>query len=66
MQINMGSVDRAIRLVAGIALLALLALYDAPARWWGLLGIPLVVTALIGWCPAYTLFRINTREHAPH
>lgn len=64
MQINMGSVDRAIRFVIGAALLALLVLYDSPVRWWGLLGIPLVVTAVIGWCPAYSLLRINTREHA--
>lgn len=64
MQINMGSVDRAIRFVIGVALLALLVLYDSPVRWWGLLGIPLVVTAVIGWCPAYSLLRINTREHA--
>lgn len=66
MKINMGSIDRAIRIVVGIALLALLALADAPQRWWGLFGIPLVfLTAVIGWCPAYSIFRVSTREHSP-
>ena len=63
MKINMGSIDRAIRLVIGIALLALIFLVDTPQRWWGLLGLPLVVTALIGWCPAYSLLNMSTREH---
>lgn len=65
MKINMGSIDRAIRIVVGIALLALLALADTPQRWWGLFGIPLVLTAVIGWCPAYSIFRVSTREHSP-
>lgn len=63
MTINMGSIDRAIRLVVGIALLALIFLIDTPQRWWGLLGLPLVVTALIGWCPVYSLLHMSTREH---
>lgn len=62
MKINMGSIDRAIRLIVGIALLALLLLADSPERWWGLLGIPLVLTALIGWCPAYSLLNLSTRD----
>lgn len=62
MKINMGSIDRAIRLVIGVALLALLLLGDTPQRWLGVLGIPLVLTALVGWCPAYSIFKVNTRE----
>ena len=62
MKINMGSIDRVIRLLVGVALLALLLLTDSPVRWWGLLGIPFVLTALIGWCPAYSLFNLSTRE----
>jgi len=27
---------------------------------WGLLGIVPLVTGLIGWCPAYSLFGIRT------
>ena len=55
---NVGSLDRALRVVAGLVLLSLTVI--GPQTPWGLIGIVPLLTALIGWCPAYTLFGIRT------
>jgi hypothetical protein len=60
MKTNMGGVDRGVRIVIGLALLSLLFLLEGASRWWGLVGVILVGTGLIGWCPAYLPFGINT------
>lgn len=57
---NMGGVDRALRAVVGVALLGLLFWLDGAARWWGLLGIPLLATAAVGFCPPYKWMGIDT------
>ena len=55
---NLGSIDRAIRIVAGGLLIALV--FVGPQTPWGWIGAVPLLTGLIGWCPAYTLFGINT------
>jgi hypothetical protein len=55
---NVGSVDRAIRILAGVVLIALAA--TGTVGWWGWLGIVPLATGLIGWCPPYSLLGINT------
>ena len=55
---NIGSTDKIARLVVG-ALLFLLALLGQIGAW-GWIGVVPVATALLGWCPAYTLFGIKT------
>jgi hypothetical protein len=60
MNLNVGSTDRILRIVAGLALLSLVVLLDGAARWLGLIGIVPLATGLVRWCPAYTLFGINT------
>jgi hypothetical protein len=58
MQKNIGNVDRTLRIIVGLALLALAATGTiGPGGWIGL--VPLA-TALAGWCPAYTLLGIRT------
>ncbi|KPK24744.1 MAG: hypothetical protein AMJ61_13385 [Desulfobacterales bacterium SG8_35_2] len=57
MQKNMGESDRIFRLAAG---LAIIIIGIVAKSWWGLLGIPPVVTAALGHCPAYIPFGINT------
>ena len=59
---NMGSVDRILRIVAGIALIAfaLVGPADLTWKWIGWIGVVPIVTALIGWCPAYTILGIKT------
>ena len=60
MQVNVGGIDRAVRIVVGLALLSLILVLDGNARWWGLLGLPLLATGIIRWCPAYLPFGIRT------
>ena len=55
---NEGGVDRAIRVVAGLVLLSLV--FVGPQTAWGWVGLVPLATGLIGWCPAYSLFGINT------
>jgi O-antigen ligase len=54
----MGMVDRALRAVAGVALIALAA--TGTIGLWGWIGVVPLATAAIGWCPAYTPFGIRT------
>ncbi len=58
MKQNVGKIDKIIRVIAGIALIALaVSGYFTP---WGWIGVVPLVTALAGWCPAYSLFGIKT------
>jgi len=54
---NVGSPDRVVRILAGIAILTLGILNRS---WWGALGIVPIATALTGWCPLYLPFGIST------
>lgn len=59
MKANVGSADRLIRLIVGILLLGLFFL-DGNVKYWGIVGIVLIVTAFIRFCPLYTIFGMNT------
>jgi len=58
MQTNVGSVDRIVRVVGGVTLIALAATGTVGA--WGYIGVVPLLTAAIGWCPAYLPFGIST------
>jgi hypothetical protein len=60
MKANVGGIDRALRILAGLALLSLVFVLDGSARWWGLAGILPLATGLFRFCPAYLLFGLNT------
>lgn len=60
MKTNIGSADRMIRVLLGLGLLSLVFLLDAPARWYGLIGLVPLLTAGIGFCPLYTMLGIST------
>lgn len=55
---NEGMVDRAVRGVAGVALIGLTA--SGVIGAWGWIGVIPLVTAALGWCPLYTLLGVNT------
>ncbi|MGE0340441.1 MAG: DUF2892 domain-containing protein [Xanthobacteraceae bacterium] len=60
---NVGMLDRLVRIVIGIALLAFALGYILPGTGWnwvGWIGVVPILTALLGWCPAYTLFGISS------
>lgn len=58
---NVGSADKIVRIVIGLALLWY-ALLAAPTGWnWiGWIGIIPLVTALVGVCPLYSILGVNT------
>lgn len=58
MKLNVGGVDRAIRVTAGLVLIGLAA--TQTVGWWGWLGVIPLATGAIGWCPPYAIFGINT------
>lgn len=58
MKTNEGTIDRALRVIAGLVLIALAA--TGTVGPWGWIGLVPLATGLIGWCPAYTLLGINT------
>ncbi len=58
MKINEGMLDRGVRVVVGIALIAS-AVMDVFAPW-GYIGVVPLVTGLVGICPAYVLFGMST------
>jgi Protein of unknown function (DUF2892) len=65
MTVNEGTLDRAIRVIIGLALIGL-ALVDTTKLWgwsigmWGWIGIVPLATGLLGWCPLYTMLGINS------
>lgn len=55
---NMGSIDRALRAIVGLVLISLV--FVGPQTPFGWIGVVPLLTAFIGWCPAYTLFGFRT------
>ena len=58
MKSNLGTVDRILRIVVGLGLLSII--FVGPQTLWGLVGLVPLVTALVGFCPAYRLLGICT------
>jgi hypothetical protein len=60
MKANVGSTDRIVRVIAGLVLLAYALLGQGPARWFGLIGVVPLLTALFGYCPLYAVLGMQT------
>lgn len=60
MKANVGGADRAIRIVVGLALIALAVFNVAPVGVWGWIGIVPLATGIFRFCPAYSLFGMST------
>lgn len=58
MQKNVGGIDRMLRIVAGLVLVALAATGKIGA--WGWLGLIVLATGVFSFCGAYTLLGLNT------
>ena len=55
---NIGSLDKIIRVLVGLILLALV--FVGPQSVWGWIGLPIILIALFGWCPLYKLLGVST------
>jgi Protein of unknown function (DUF2892) len=60
MKCNVGTMDRAIRIIAGLVLIGLAA--TGTIGMWGWIGIVPVLTGVFRFCPAYPLLGINTNS----
>lgn len=57
MKTNIGTADRVIRAILGLVILGL-GVWGR--TWWGLIGLPLLLTAAVRFCPAYLPFGLTT------
>lgn len=55
---NVKNTDRIIRVLAGFVLLSLY--FWGPQTAWGLIGVIPILTALVGFCPLYSLLKLST------
>ncbi len=60
MKMNVGKIDKAIRLLLAIALFSLLFLLPGQEKWLGLLGLVPLLTGAINWCPIYAVLGMST------
>lgn len=58
MKSNVGGIDRVLRIVLGLLLIALAA--TGTVGTWGYLGLLPLATGLLGWCGLYRVLGINT------
>ena len=55
---NEGSLDRALRVLVGLVLIAMV--FVGPQIAWGWIGVVPLLTGLVGFCPLYRLVGLNT------
>jgi len=57
MKCNVGKADRIIRVIVGAGIIAIGVYLKS---WWGAIGVIPIISAAIGWCPAYLPFGISS------
>ena len=65
---NLGSRDRALRILVAVAMLALGLsgiLAEEPSSAVRIASLVPLLTGAVGWCPVYTLFGVSTRQAVP-
>ncbi|MBO1436064.1 DUF2892 domain-containing protein [Meiothermus sp. CFH 77666] len=63
---NVGSTDRLVRYILAVVFF-LIAFFGSSGIWawvFGLLGVIMVVTATLNFCPIWAVFKVNTRGKA--
>lgn len=58
MKCNSGGIDRALRVIVGLILIALAA--TGTVGVWGWIGVVPLLTGVVGFCPAYAMLGMNT------
>lgn len=57
MNINVGSTDRLLRIIAGLVIIGVGIYYQS---WWGVVGLVPLLTGIFRFCPLYTMLGTNT------
>jgi hypothetical protein len=60
MSMNVGGIDRILRFLVGLAILSVIVWYPGDAKWFGLIGLIPLGTALFRFCPLYTVLGVNS------
>jgi Protein of unknown function (DUF2892) len=60
MKTNVGGIDRILRVLAGLALIAWAAVLGGPV--WAWIGVVPLATGLIGFCPVYPIMGMSTAK----
>ncbi len=63
MKANVGGIDRVLRIVVGLALIAWVLFFGGPV--WAWIGVLPLATGLMNFCPAYSIFGVNTCKTKP-
>lgn len=58
MKTNEGTIDRALRVIVGLGLIAIV--FVGPQTPWGWIGVVPLLTGVVGMCPLYSILGINT------
>ena len=58
MKCNEGTIDRSLRVIAGLVLVGLAATGNIGI--WGWIGVVPLLTGIIGFCPAYAILGMST------
>jgi hypothetical protein len=58
MKANVGSIDRTVRILVGLALIGLTL--TGNIGLWGWVGVVALATGLVGWCPPYAILGLST------
>ncbi|NOQ81774.1 MAG: DUF2892 domain-containing protein [Methylophaga sp.] len=59
MKCNVGGIDRRLRIIAGVVIIALGIYFQ---NWLGAIGLIPLLTGIIGWCPAYLPFGLSSAK----
>ena len=60
---NVGNIDRIVRVVIGLILIAYAIPFGFPStswNWVGWIGVVPIITAFVGTCPAYSVLGVST------
>lgn len=60
MKQNVGGIDKILRIIVGIVLISLV--FIGPKTPWGWIGVIVLATGLINFCPAYLPFKFTTKK----
>ena len=60
MKKNVGGIDKTIRIILGLVLIALV--FVGPKTAWGWIGLLLLLTGIFNFCPVYPIFKFSTAK----
>jgi len=64
MRANVGGVDKVLRIIVGLVILGSFFVLHGNARWFALVGVVPLATALMRFCPLYAILGISSRGRA--